>query len=80
MTHISDSLTSFADEPEWFITVVIIPSSPIIPLIHYTTLFVFAVVVLAFFPVLVSTNGRKVQGPITILLFEFHREKGNAVT
>lgn len=49
-------LTSFADIAEWLIAVIVIPSSPVIPLVHYTALFVFSVIVLTFFPVLISRN------------------------
>ena len=47
-------LTSFADETEWFVTVIVIPSSPVITLIHNTTLFIFTIVVLTLFPILES--------------------------
>ena len=49
-------LTSFADISQSLIAVVVIPSSPVIPLVHYTALFVFSVIVLAFFPILVSSK------------------------
>lgn len=48
-------LTSLADVAEWFITVVVIPFSPVIPLVHNTALLIFAVVVLSLLPVLVSS-------------------------
>ena len=51
-------LTSFADETEWFVTVIVIPSSPVITLIHNTTLFIFTIVVLTLFPILESGVNR----------------------
>ena len=62
-------LTSLADVGVWLITIVIIPPSPVILLVHNPTLLVFAVIVLAFLPVLKSSEHKHRRSIALLVMF-----------
>ena len=47
-------LTSLADESQGLVAVFIVPSAPVILLVHNATLLIHAVVMLSLFPILIS--------------------------